>query len=148
MKAGFIGASAEEHAGNGAVALIGQDLQLIFDGDAEQLTVVQQHAAQEFSRLGPQLERRVQATAGLAVASPSAGNHRRGPPGLLHENTPNGSPGGEGVVREVEGDLGRERLLKGGRVGRREGGDVAWETTVHQQEASVTVGGKMGSVKF
>lgn len=131
MKAGFIRANAEPHTGNGAIANIGQELQLIRDGDVEQLAVVLQHTAQEPPRLGPGLERRVQAATGLAVAGPGARDHRKDPPGP-DGKTGCGTPGEKGIVGEVEDSFRRKSkgLSKRGRgIGRRNcessGGGVA-----------------------
>lgn len=35
VKAGFIGANGKQHAGNGTIAIIGKELQLLRDGDVE-----------------------------------------------------------------------------------------------------------------
>jgi hypothetical protein len=122
VKAGLIGAGAEQHAGQGAIAIVGQEPELIGDGDVEELALVLQDAAEVPTRQGPGLERRVEAAtgSGLAVAGPGARNPREGP-----------ALGGE-----LDRSLGREivGLLKGGRAWRRESwGAVAGETIVHQQ---------------
>lgn len=81
VKAGLVGAGAEQHAGQGAVAIVGQESELIGDGGVEELAVVLQDGAEEPPRQGPGLERRVEAATGcgLAVACPGARNHREGP---------------------------------------------------------------------
>jgi hypothetical protein len=81
VKAGLVGAGTAKHAGKGAVAIVGQESELIGDGSVEELAVVLQDGAEEPSRQGPGLERRVEAATGcgLAVACPGARNHREGP---------------------------------------------------------------------
>lgn len=71
MKRGLIGAGAEGHPRSSGVAIIGQQLELIGDGEVEVLALVLQHAAQELPGRRVQLERRVQrAAAELAGARP------------------------------------------------------------------------------
>lgn len=137
MKASFIGASGEEHAGNGVVTAIGQNLKLLGGSDVEQLAVVVQDSGEELPREGLRLKRRVE-TAGLAVTGTGAGNYGKGPSGL----------GGDGIagVGEFEGSFGRESMgIKRGKMWRWENGDgggdiVVGETIIVHQNSNSVVG--------
>lgn len=123
MKRAFIGAGAEGHPRNGGVAIIGQQLELIGDGEVEVLALVLQHAAQELPGRRVRLERRVQrAAAELTGARP-------GP--RLHNN-----PAAEKPPAAEIAITGRERAGAPG-FGRRQerqrfGGTVEGEAMVHQ----------------
>lgn len=116
VEAGLGRSIAEKHPIASVVAIVGQVLELVGDGEVEQLRVVLQHADQVLPGRRPRPQRRVKA-ARLTVAGD--GNHRQTPPPPSGPERDDGGPREETATaalglqsrRKARGSVVREAIV-------------------------------------